>query len=153
MPANAIKQIHYIAKLQKAVKSLQFGNQQNELDWTINTGVICDTFNEPSTADVTQHKIWLDKDNEDNHDNNKLEEDNKGNNSTSQDDDNNDNGININSIDNANSIDPNTNPEVDVANRADKFLPSTDTNDDNTKGVKGVDYQMTRLGRISRLYN
>jgi len=43
MPVNIIKHIYYIAKHQKAVKSLKFSDKQNELDYTISIGVEYDS--------------------------------------------------------------------------------------------------------------
>ena len=43
MPVNIIKHVYYIAKHQKAVKSLKFSDNQNELDYTISIGVEYDS--------------------------------------------------------------------------------------------------------------
>ena len=86
--------------------------------------------------------IQIDEEDKDNYDNKEPIDHNEGNDSALQDDNNDYNETNIDSIDNANGIDPNKNPiEINITNRANEFSPpSIYTNDDNTKGTEGTDY-------------
>ena len=45
MPVNAINRIHFMAKKQKSVKGLRFGDMQNIIAHLISTGVVCEPEN------------------------------------------------------------------------------------------------------------
>ena len=71
MLVNAIKRMSYIGKKQKAIKGLQFGNQQNELDHTIGTGVEYNLLTNPDTnIDNNMHYNIEIKDEQSNENNN-----------------------------------------------------------------------------------